>query len=75
MQGEFQILSLSGSCLVGDDGHHHHKNAMCSLILTDDKGKASGSAPVISLIAAGPVGVNKSYLIYGMSSDINSLYH
>jgi hypothetical protein len=36
-------------------------------MLTDDKGKTSGNIPVNSPIAAGPVDVSKSYLIYGMS--------
>jgi len=36
--------------------------------LTDDKGILCGNAHVNSLLAAGPVEVSKSYLIYGMSS-------
>jgi hypothetical protein len=42
-------------------------------MLTDDKGKTSGNIPVNSPIAAGPVDVSKSYLIYGMSSSINNV--
>jgi purine nucleoside permease len=73
MRGESQILSLSGSCLVGGNGRHHRENAMCSVMLTSDKGKTSGNTSVNALIAAGAVDLRKSYLIYGMSSSIINL--
>jgi len=74
MQGEFHIMSLSIKCLVGDDGRHCRAKAECSVILTDDKGIFFVNAHVNSLLAASPVEVSKSYLIYGMSSAINNIY-
>jgi len=71
---KFEILPLSGSGLViGDDGRLHHKNIICSVMSTKDKGETSGNTPVNPLIAVDPVDVRKSHSIYRMTSAINNL--
>ncbi|XP_004298749.1 PREDICTED: uncharacterized protein LOC101291722 [Fragaria vesca subsp. vesca] len=70
-EGRFQILCLSGSYLVAEDGGPRDRTGGISVSLSSSDGHVIGGA-VAMLIAASPVQVVLCSFVYGSSNKIKS---
>ncbi|KAM3001359.1 hypothetical protein FF2_037660 [Malus domestica] len=69
-EGRFQILCLSGSYLVAEDGGPHNRTGGISVSLSNPNGHVIGGAVAV-LIAATPVQVVLCSFVYGSSKTKN----
>ncbi|KAJ6701711.1 AT HOOK MOTIF DNA-BINDING FAMILY PROTEIN [Salix koriyanagi] len=69
--GHFEILCLSGSYLVAEDGGPHNRTGGISASLSSPDGHVIGGA-LAMLIAASPVQVVVCSFVYGVSKDKQS---
>lgn len=71
MQGRFEILSLSGSFLLTEDGSTRSRSGGLSVALAGSDGRIFGGGVAGMLVAATPVQVTKSFVHFLLPSFSN----